>query len=98
MAISKEELIIQRIEDLRDSVEKADENTNQRLDEYNRQLEIHVAGVETLKDLHIQNSERLRKLEEPTIAYKYIAGVILKLSGILGLFVAVLKILELTNR
>lgn len=95
MAISKDELIIQRIDDLRDSVEKADDNTNQRLDEYNKQLEIHVAGVETLKDLHIQNSERIKVLEEPAIARKYLSSTVLKISALLGAVITIIKLIEM---
>jgi hypothetical protein len=61
-------------------------------------LEEHIAGVNTLKALHLQNVDRIQSLEEPVKFRKILVSKLLKLLGIIatiaGTIAAVFKFIK----
>ena len=61
-------------------------------------LEEHIAGVNTLKALHLQNVDRIQSLEEPVKFRKILVSKLLKLLGIIatiaGAIAAVFKFIK----
>jgi len=86
-----------------DSLEKVEEhmtNVDSHLSEYNRQLEIHIAGVKALDEANILNREKfeaykketrakIKQLEKPQVVVKgilWLAGAIITLGAAVGAF------------
>jgi hypothetical protein len=60
-------------------------------------LREHIAGVNTLKELHLQNANRIEKLEQPSKAMEFIKGKIFLYTSIItaiaGAITAIVKFL-----
>jgi len=67
------------------------------LDRYNNLLDIHIAGVDTLKKLHLDNAKRIELLEEPykinKMIYKKTLKVLAFLTAIGGLIAVIQKMM-----
>jgi len=87
---TKEDLILQRIDDLKDS-------TEQRLDSIDINLAEHMRRTDVLESLHRDNLTRIQSLEEPKKARKYLVNTLLKLGALLGVVMTGLKLLEMMN-
>jgi hypothetical protein len=84
----KTDIILQRIDDLKDS-------TEQRLDTYNDLLQDHIKRTNILENLHMDNLKRIEKLEEPRKALVFIKSVALYVAAIAGAILTIAKIMEL---
>ena len=82
----KIDLVIQRIDDLKDS-------SNDRLDSIDKNLFEHMRRTNVLEDLHMDNQERISKLEEPRKALILLKSVVLYIGAILGVILTLMKIL-----
>lgn len=87
MAKDKIDLVVDRIEDLKES-------TNKRLDQYNDLLEDHIRRTNILEDLHMDNQKRIEMLEEPQKALHYLKKVIIYVGAISAGVISVIKLLE----
>jgi len=77
-----------------DKIDKLDETVNFRLDVYNKQLEEHIEGVNTLKKLHNNNVSRIETLEEPRKVLSYMKKTLLGVSAIVGAVLTIVKLFE----
>jgi CHASE3 domain sensor protein len=87
VAKDKIDLVVDRIEDLKES-------TNKRLDQYNDLLEDHIRRTNILEDLHMDNQKRIEMLEEPQKALHYLKKVIIYVGAISAGVISVIKLLE----
>jgi len=85
---SKDDLIIQRIDDLKES-------NNQRLDNIDENLAEHMRRTSVLEKLHMDNQKRISLLEEPKIFIKYLKNTALVVTAVLG---TVLTLITLTGK
>ena len=85
MSISKDELIIQRIDDLKDS-------NNQRLDSIDENLAQHMRRTDVLEDLHMDNQKRIETLEQPLTVLLFIKKISLYIAAIAGAILSVVKL------
>ena len=85
---TKDDLIIQRLDDLKDS-------TNQRLDSIDTNLAEHMRRTDVLEKLHGDNQKRIALLEEPKMVLKYIRNGAYFISAVAA---AVLTLLKLTGK
>lgn len=103
--MDKIDLVVKRIDDLKESTEKKldliKESTENRLDIYNELLKEHIKRTNILEKLHEDNQEsiennqkRLEMLEEPVKAKEYIRKLVLKLAGFATAIFGLYKILE----
>ena len=81
----KIDLVIQRIDDLKD-------NTADRLDSIDSNLAEHMRRTDVLEQLHMDNQDRINMLEEPRKALLLLKTVVLYISAVSGAAVAILKI------
>jgi hypothetical protein len=86
--MDKFDLIVDRIEDLKDS-------TNQRLDSIDENLAEHMRRTDVLEEMHVDNKKRIENLETPGKARKYIVTTAIHVSAILGAILTVLKIIDM---
>lgn len=86
--MNKEDLIIQRIDDLKDS-------TDSRLDSIDANLRAHMRRTEILEKLHHDNQSRIEKLEEPRKALVLIKNAALYIAAIAGAILTIAKVMEL---
>ena len=82
---SKDDLIIQRIDDLKDS-------TTERLDSIDTNLSEHMRRTDVLEKLHQDNQGRIATLEEPRKALVLLKNVLLYIGAIAGAILAILKL------
>lgn len=87
MAKDKIDLVVDRIDDLKES-------TNKRLDQYNDLLEDHIRRTNILENLHMDNQKRIEMLEEPKKALHYIKKVVIYVGAISAGVISVIKLLE----
>lgn len=59
-----------RSDDRFDKIDNKLDSQGDRLDEYNKQLEIHILGVEVLKKMHKDMDTRIQPLEKEYISKK----------------------------
>jgi len=85
VSISKDELIIQRIDDLKDS-------NNQRLDSIDENLAQHMRRTDVLEDLHMDNQKRIETLEQPLTVLLFIKKISLYIAAIAGAILSVVKL------
>ena len=85
--MDKIELVVSKIEDLKEHVDT-------KLDRYNDLLEVHIKRTDLLEDLHKDNQDRIKKLEKPTVVVGYILGVVGKVGMVAGAIYGVIKLLE----
>ena len=83
---SKDDIILQRIDDLKDS-------TDSRLDTYNDLLQDHIKRTNILENLHMDNQKRIELLEEPRKALKFLKNAALYIAAITGAILGVIKIM-----
>ena len=81
----KFDLIVDRIDDLK-------ENTNTRLDSIDKNLAQHMRRTDILEKLHIDNQDRIKILEKPSLAKEYIYKHIIKIGVILGVVATILTV------
>ena len=79
----KIDLVIQRIDDLKDS-------SNDRLDRIDVNLAEHMRRTDVLETLHMDNQTRIHTLEEPRKAL--LKNVILYISAVCGAILLILKV------
>lgn len=110
------ELLLEVRKDVKNTNKKLDEHREEtlkwfyesknRLDKYNQELELHIEGVETLKQLHLDNlqriedqAERLDTIEKPGKVMKFLGNktvkVVTVVSTFVGLAVATLRLMNL---
>jgi hypothetical protein len=87
VAKDKLDLVVDRIDDLKES-------TNKRLDQYNDLLEDHIKRTNILEELHMDNQKRIELLEEPQKAMHFIKKVVVYVGVISAGIVSVVKLLE----
>lgn len=99
--MSKDETIKELLKEVRNDVKEHREDslkqhyeTAKRLDIYNEQLQVHIEGVNTLKQLHQDNVKRIEDLEKPSNSWKYIGGLILKGGALAGAIAAIIKLIS----
>jgi hypothetical protein len=85
---SKDDIILQRIDDLKDS-------TDSRLDTYNDLLQDHIKRTNILENLHMDNQKRIELLEEPRKVLRYLKNAALYIAAIAGAILTIAKVLEL---
>lgn len=83
--MDKLDLIVQRINDLK-------ENTNDRLDSIDNNLAEHMRRTDTLEQLHKDNSDRIQTLEEPKKALIMVKNVLLYIAAASGAVLGVTKL------
>jgi len=83
----KMDLIIARIDDLKDS-------SNDRLDSIDVNLAEHMRRTDVLEDLHRDNQSRISTLEEPRKALELIKKSALWLSAISGAVLIIIKLIK----
>lgn len=114
--MDKKDLTLELIREVRDDQKEANEKAdkhreetlkwhyeaNARLDIYNEQLKVHIEGVDTLKQLHLDNVERIKAqderintLEEPSKSLNYIKKTVLWIAGLTGGIVTIVKAFNL---
>ena len=81
----KMDLIIARIDDLKDS-------SNNRLDSIDTNLAEHMRRTDGLENLHRDNQDRISILEEPRKALKLIKTTALWLSAISGAILIIIRL------
>ena len=67
------------------------------LDRYNELLNIHIAGVDTLKQLHIDNEQRIAMLEEPVKVNKAIVKKAVKVAGFILTVLSILYYIKYSH-
>lgn len=82
----KIDLVIQRIDDLKESSDK-------RLDLIDANLAEHMRRTDVLEQLHRDNQTRIQHLEEPRKALLLIKNVLIYISVTTGSILGVLKLL-----
>lgn len=102
------ELLKEVRDDQRDSNEKSQEfrietlkhhsDTNNKLEAYNKQLEIHIDGVNTLKSMHKVNVDRIEKLERFPNFIKYGLKIMTAISLIIGVVIGVSQLYMYYNK
>lgn len=85
--VTKEDLILQRIDDLKES-------TDQRLDSIDTNLAEHMRRTDVLEKLHRDNQVRIESLEEPRKALAFIKNSVLYVAAICGGILGVIKLIE----
>jgi len=85
--MDKLDLIVDRIEDLKESTER-------RLDSIDTNLAEHMRRTDVLEQLHRDNQTRIQALEEPKLVMSYIKKGILYLATIAGGTLTIMKLLE----
>jgi hypothetical protein len=83
--MKKEDLIIQRIDDLKES-------TDQRLDSIDENLREHMRRTDVLEKLHRDNESRIALLEEPRKALLLLKNVLLYVSACIGAILSIMKL------
>jgi len=83
--MDKLDLIVDRIEDLKESTDK-------RLDNIDSNLAEHMRRTDVLESLHRDNQQRIQLLEEPKKALLLIKNVVLYISVVTGGIIAILKV------
>lgn len=83
--MDKLDLIVQRIDDLRDSMDV-------RLDSIDTNLREHMRRTDVLEDLHRDNQVRIQTLEEPRKALLLLKSVVLYISAVTGAIIAIVKV------
>jgi len=95
--------------DFRNEVRESHKSTGKRLTSLevqsqtqNQQLKEHISGVNTLKDLHKQNADRINnnevkivELEKPRVVFKTLKKWIIGAGAIAGSTIAIAKLLGL---
>tara|TARA_R110000782_G_scaffold160697_1_gene252800 strand:- start:151 stop:417 length:267 start_codon:yes stop_codon:yes gene_type:complete len=81
----KDDLIIQRIDDLKDA-------TNSRLESIDDNLAEHMRRTEILEKLHMDNQKRIHMLEEPKIVIKYVKSTLLLMSAVAGVVLTLISL------
>jgi len=84
---TKEDLIISKIDDLKES-------TDQRLDSIDVNLAAHMKRTDILEKLHMDNQTRIGILEEPAKALQLIKSVVVYFAAISASIISVIKLLE----
>jgi hypothetical protein len=84
--MDKLDLVVDRIDDLKESTDK-------RLESIDKNLAEHMRRTDILEQLHRDNQQRIAMLEEPRKALILIKQVALWISAICGCILAVLKML-----
>ena len=79
------DLIIDRIEDLKES-------TTYRLDSIDKNLGEHMRRTDALENLHRDNQDRIRRLEGPRKALDLIKTTALWLSAISGAILIIIRL------
>lgn len=85
--LDKLDLIVDRIDDLRDSTDK-------RLESIDFNLAEHMRRTDVLEQLHRDNEKRILKLEEPSKALQWIKSVLLYIAAVAGAILTVMKLFE----
>ena len=85
----KLDLVIQRIDDLKYS-------TNDRLDSIDSNLRDHMEQTRLVKQLTIDNQERIEQLEGPAKALKLLKSVVMYIGAIVGVVLAIMRLMENT--
>lgn len=95
----KIDLIVDRIDDLKDDLKKHEsrEDANfkridNHLETYNKQLTEHMRRTDVLEQLHMDNQNRIKILEKPSLAKEYIYKHIIKIGVILGVVATILTV------
>ena len=83
--MDKLDLIIQRIQDLKDS-------TSDRMESIDDNLREHMRRTDVLEDLHRDNQTRIQSLEEPRKALLLLKSVVLYISVTAGAIVTIVKL------
>ena len=83
----KIDLVVARIEDLKESTEK-------RLDSIDNNLAQHMRRTDILEKLHMDNQTRIESLEEPKKALKFLKEVVIYVAAISASIISVIKLLE----
>ena len=86
MMATKDDLIIQRLDDLKEA-------NNERLDKIDANLADHMEQTKLVKQLTIDNKDRIVTLEAPKKALLMLKGVVLYISAIVGAILVVMKLL-----
>ena len=89
--MDKIDLVIQRIDDLKDS-------NDQRLDSIDTNLSDHMEQTKLVKQLTIDNQVRIQVLEEPKVALKVGKSVLLYIGLISGTILGLLKVIDLIGK
>ena len=88
MSKDKLDLVIDRIDDLKDSTEG-------RLDSIDNNLQEHMRRTDVLEKLHTDNQKRIEMLEEPSKARKYIKNMALYIAAVTGAVVGIFKLIDI---
>ena len=81
----KIDLVLHRIEDLKESTDK-------RLDSIDVNLAEHMRRTNVLEDLHRDNQLRLDVLEQPRKALLLLKTIVLYIAAIVGAIISIVKI------
>lgn len=81
------QLIIDRIDDLKES-------HAQRLDSIDENLKEHMRRTDVLESLHLKNEERIEQLEKPGEALEFIKKAFLYIGALSGTAYTIIKTLE----
>lgn len=87
MAKDKLDLVVDRIDDLKDSTER-------RLDSIDNNLAEHMRRTDILEQLHRDNQTRIEMLEEPKKALQYIKKAVIYVGAVAAGIISVIKLLE----
>ena len=82
---TKDDLIIQRLDDLKEA-------NNERLDKIDANLADHMAQTKLVKQLTIDNQVRIDKLEAPGKALLLLKAAVLYISAIAGAILLIIKL------
>lgn len=85
--MDKLDLVVDRIEDLKNSTET-------RLESIDNNLAEHMRRTDVLEQLHRDNQTRILKLEEPKVVARYIKNGLLYLAAICGAIISIIKLVE----
>lgn len=83
----KIDLVIQRIDDLKDS-------SNDRLDRIDKNLADHMEQTKLVKQLTIDNKDRIVTLEAPRKALILLKSVVLYVGAIAGVLLTLARLME----
>jgi hypothetical protein len=85
--MDKLDLIVDRIEDLKD-------NTEKRLESIDLNLAEHMRRTDVLEQLHRDNEKRILQLEEPRKALLLLKNVVLYIAALAGAIITVMKLFK----
>lgn len=87
MAKDKIDLVVDRIDDLKESTEK-------RLDSIDFNLAEHMRRTDVLEKLHMDNQKRIESLEEPKRALSFLKKIVIYVATFSAGIVSIVKLIE----